>query len=337
LKKFILVVITAILLLVPACSSKPATTSAASVNLSQMASDIASLKTNFGVLNTSFTTISAQIAAGGSGIKQADFDSLKASFTALQKQVEAIQIPVITGLAKQTDLDAANAKLKTDEAAIVADAATITALNTQVVSLNAALTALTTRVTALEHPTTTTPVVVVGNNAHLISISGGIINGVIDVAGSYNVVITICGTQVGTPAVIGVNQWFMFGGISQIATLGSGAASFINGSTTVTAGGVSFFTANMVGAQLTVNGVSYTIDAVAPSGLALTLHLVFAGTTGAYPYVITGVSPSNQASIVAELVPPTGNTWTVGQAFSISISTLQFSVVTATVTTSPRA
>lgn len=152
----LVLVITAVILSIFAtsCFSNSKTTTAAisnSVNLQQMANDIATLKSNFTILNTSFTAIQAQVGSSG-GVSKSEFDALANSFNALKSKVDNLVIPTIppiTGYAKQTDLESANAK-------IAADAALIASLNTQLIALNTALTALTARVNALEHPPTTT-------------------------------------------------------------------------------------------------------------------------------------------------------------------------------------
>ena len=156
-------------MLVTGCSTTKTITqdNNATINLQQMANDIATLKSNVVLIN-------AQLIGGATptpGVSQSTFNTLQSEFNTLKAKVDALPTivpPTVTVTAPQdttqlTNMAASIKSLQDNLAAISASIQTLQANNTSMSGAIGALqssdAALAVRISALEHPpvTTTTP------------------------------------------------------------------------------------------------------------------------------------------------------------------------------------
>ena len=179
--------------------------------------------------------------------------------------------------------------------------------------------------------------------ARITAATGNSVSGVIDVGGSYGVVITLQGTlPSGSPVITATNcsvaQVYNYLGAAQVTTF-SGAVQFTAGSQFVTALGASNWGASMVGQ--TIQGSDgpdadvlpdvYTIQAVLSSTALMVNRAAAFSELAAYSFTVT--VPSTQLCTVV-LLRPTTTSWAAQATFSISVAS-PYNLTSCTLATTP--
>ena len=303
---------------------------------------IASLQSTLATVQQSYLTLKTQV----DGIKApvlSDY-ALKTDITALSTRIASLEAAANTFNGKISSLETTTNTLKTDLTALTTKLNDLTGqLNTFKTDINAKVAAHETRIAALEaRPVSTAAPISV--KAHIADIetgdSGSVVMGIIDVAGSYGLIIKVYGQYEDEITDIVATssktlQYFMVTDdeYKTTAVYNTGRVD-INLDSTIIHGHESGSTTKTEWTQDMVGGVfrrlndeiSYTIEEVDEDEQTLTLDEPFDATYTDARYTIVYSAPT--ANCLCTLFITSTTDWKAGDTFTIDLDDFEAKVAT---------